>query len=89
MSVNQRFSINPSKTQNLGKIFHTIDFERNDSYSDSEYIQKSKNAICGTFCINNSEFKITYHELRRIQETAEAALESLNKSYKLGGMVHR
>lgn len=89
MSINQRFAINQAKTRNLGKIFHTIDFERNEEYTDSDYIQKSKNAVCGTFCINNSEFKVTYHELKRIQETVDAALDGLNKSYKLGGMVHR
>ena len=89
MSVNQRFSINQSKTQGLGKIFHTIDFEKNDSYAESDYINKSKHALCGTFFIDGKEFRLTYHELKRIQETANSALDNLNKNYKLGGMVHR
>jgi hypothetical protein len=89
MSVNQRFSINPEKTQRLGKVFHTIDFEKTETYADSDYINKSKSAVCGTFFIDGKEFKLTYHELKRIQETANSALDNLNKIYKLGGMVHR
>lgn len=89
MSVNQRYGINPNKTEHLGKMFHTIDFECNENYAESEYLEKSKRAICGSFIIGNSEFKLTYSELKRVMETAENALETLKKKYKMGRLVSR
>jgi hypothetical protein len=89
MSVNQRFGIDQEKTKRLGKMFHTIDFESNPDYSNSNYREKSKHTPCGSFYIDGKEFKITIHELSRICETAEVALESLKKNYKMGGMAFR
>jgi hypothetical protein len=86
MSVNQRFGINPDKTSHMGKLFHTIDFEMNDSFREKDFLDKSRSAVCGTFCIGGSEFKLTISELKRLSETADLALANMNKNYKLGGM---
>lgn len=86
MSVNHRFGIDQKKTKRLGKIFHTIDFESNPDYSNSNYLEKSKHAACGTFFIDGKQFDVTIHELSRICETAEVALDLLKKNYKMGGM---
>ena len=37
MSVNQRFGINPEKTSHMGRLFHTIDFEMNDSILEKDF----------------------------------------------------
>lgn len=86
MSVNQRFGINPEKTNYMGKLFHTIDFEMNESFREKDYLDKSRTAFCGTFHIGDKEFKLTINELKRLSETAELALTNMNKNYKLGGM---
>lgn len=88
MSVNQRFGINEAKTAHLGRLFHTIDFETDNSFSQSEFLNKSRSSVCGTFCIGGSEFKLTLPELKRLSETAELALANFNKNYKLGGMQY-
>lgn len=86
MSVNQRFGINPERTSHMGRLFHTIDFELNDSFTQKDYLDKSKNAVCGTFHIGEKQFKLTFNELKRLSETTELALANFNKNYKLGGM---
>ena len=86
MSVNQRFGMDQNKTAHFGKLFHTIDFETNENYSEREFLNKSKSSVCGTLCIGSSEFKITYHELSRLQETIDTALANLSKNYRLGGL---
>lgn len=87
MSVNQRFGIDQKTTKRLGKLFHTIDFESNPDYSNSDYRDKSRHSPCGSFFIDGKEFKVTIHELNRICETAEIAIEGLKKNYKIGGMA--
>ncbi len=86
MSVNQRFGINPEKTSHMGRLFHTIDFEMNDSILEKDFLEKSRTAICGTFHIGEREYKLTFSELKRLSETADLALANMNKNYKLGGM---
>jgi hypothetical protein len=86
MSVNQRFGINPDRTSHMGKLFHTIDFEMNESFREKEFLDKSRTAFCGTFHIGDKEFKLTINELKRLSETAELALTNMHKNYKLGGM---
>lgn len=86
MSINQRFSINPEKTSHMGRLFHTIDFEINDEYRQKDFLDKSRTAVCGTFYIGSKEFKLTYTELKRLAETADTAISSMDKYYKLGGM---
>ena len=88
MSVNQRFGINQTKTAHLGKLFHTIDFETDEGYTQREFLNNSKTSTCGTFCIGGSEFKLTLSELKRLSETAELALANFKKNYKLGGMQY-
>lgn len=88
MSVNQRFGINPEKTAHMGRLFHTIDFELNDSFGQKDYLDKSKTAVCGTFHIGEKQFKLTFNELKRLSETTELALANFNKNYKLGGMKY-
>jgi len=84
MSVAGRFGYNPEKTEHLGKIFNTIDFERSENYDSKDFKEKRKNRVCGKFMIGNKEHQVTYHELERINEIAKLALQSLQTGYKIG-----
>lgn len=86
MSVNMRYGIDPKKTEKFGKVFHTIDFEMNEKFRGSDYIDKSKRVPCGEFLIDGKRTKVTIPELERIMETAHNSLENLRKAYKLGSM---
>jgi hypothetical protein len=89
MSVNQRFGINQEKTKSLGKNFHTIDFDFNDAFSKTDYLDKNNRIPVGAFYIGNSQFNISMAELERIGETIENAKDVLFKKYKLGRMASR
>lgn len=85
-TVNHRFGYDKKKIQRMGKLFPTIDFERNESLYADKHRTRDKAAIIGKFLIGGKEFKVTHQELRRIAETAEAGLEVTNKAYRLGSM---
>jgi len=84
MGVNHRHSYDKTKVERMGKIFATIDFERNEKYLSEQYRNRDKAAPCGTFTIGGKEFQVSVAELRKIAETAEAGAEIVEKSYKLG-----
>lgn len=87
--VNHRFGYDQKKTQKLGNVFPSIDFERNESLHADQYRSRDKSAIVGEFLIAGKRIKVTYHELRRIMETAEAGLDIVDKAYKLGRLPGR
>lgn len=85
MSINQSYSLDPTKTDKLGKFFTSIDFELNDNTNSAVIKQKKYNeVIAGTLSIDNFKFKLTLSELDRISETALSAKEAFIKKYQLG-----
>ena len=89
MSINLSPGINPEKTKNLGKFFHTLDFEFNDSFAQNDYLNRNSKIPVGHFFIGKSKFEISIAEMERIIETMEAAKDTLYKKYKLGRMASR
>tara|TARA_Y100000389_G_C17404848_1_gene487473 strand:- start:216 stop:479 length:264 start_codon:yes stop_codon:yes gene_type:complete len=84
MGVNHRHGYDRSKVEKMGKMYSTIDFERNDNYLSENYRNRDKAAPCGVFMIGGKEFRVSVHELRKISETASAGAEVVEKAYKLG-----
>jgi hypothetical protein len=76
MSVQNRHGQDVERQKNLGKFYNSIDFElmRNDY----------RGVVVGHFMIGKSSFPVTISELNRIVETANDAINSSNKGYRLG-----
>ena len=86
MSLNQTASMNKKKVRRYGDVFGTIDFECRQSISETEFKDKGERAVIGEFQIGGKTFPVTISELKRIAETADAAVETTVKKYKLGRM---
>lgn len=85
MSTNSSNGINANLTRKTcGPIFHTIDFFKNEGFSPEDYKKRNPRIKCGEMQIGDRKIKLTVKELERIRETAEIALETMYKSYKMG-----
>ena len=84
MSINQKYATDESRLKQLGKYMNSIDFELNLSVDIEKLKDNYKGTIVGTFFIGTQQFPVTISELNRIAETANQAVSSINKAYKLG-----
>lgn len=84
MGLNHSYGIDQKKTRSKGKLYHTIDFELNESYSNENFIKRDTNIALGTLFIGDKVINLTLDECKRIQETMHAAVETTEKKYKLG-----
>lgn len=82
--VNHRFGYDTKKIRHYGRLFPTIDFERNESLSTDNYKARDSKSIVGSFIIGNHRYDVTYHELNKILETATAGLGVIDKAHRLG-----
>lgn len=83
--INKSFAYDRKKTERLGQVFSSIDFSLNENYTADNF-KNNRKAVAGTFYIGNSKHNVNVHELNRIIETAQSALDVLNKKYRTGLM---
>jgi hypothetical protein len=84
MSTNQKYATDESRLKHLGKYMNSIDFEINYDVNLEKLQENYKGIQVGTFFIGNNSYPVTLSELNRIVETANDAINAVNKSYRLG-----
>jgi len=84
MSINLTAAHDTKKTRHLGKFWSTIDFDLKENVNPTDFKYSKMKPIVGTFEIGGKRFDVTYSELNQIMRTANAALETADKAYRLG-----
>lgn len=84
MSINQKYAEDETRLKHLGKYMNSIDFAMDFSVNLEKLRENYKGIPVGTFQIGNNQYPVTISELNRIVETANDAINSINKSYRLG-----
>jgi hypothetical protein len=84
MSVQNRHGQDVERQKNLGKFYNSIDFELAYDVDLEKMRNDYRGVVVGHFMIGKSSFPVTISELNRIVETANDAINSSNKGYRLG-----
>ena len=84
MSINQKYAVDETRVKHLGKYMSSIDFEIDLTINIEKLRENYKGMPVGTFYIGNQKFPVTLSELNRLAETANDAINSINKAYRLG-----
>jgi hypothetical protein len=84
MSINQAFGVSDNvKTNKLGKVYWSIDFEMNDGLTEKDF-REAEQPIIGELLIGDKKIPLTFSECNRIMETLHDAKHTHHQIYKLG-----
>lgn len=87
MSLNLKYGINTEKTEKaFGKLFTTIDFNLNDFLTNENFRNSGKKTEVGILDIGGNQFNVNVHDLYRIVETCQSAIDVIYKKYQIGLM---
>jgi hypothetical protein len=84
MSLNQSFGVSEKgKTNKLGKLYWSIDFEMNDGLTEKDF-RNEDNPVIGELILGDKKISLTFSECNRIMETLHDAKHTHHQIYKLG-----
>ena len=86
MSVNNRHSIDTTKTKHYGKYYSTIDFEIDEKVTAEQFRRAPERPVLGSFEIAGKSYPLTWTELDTIERTAKEAKIVIMQRYRMGLM---
>jgi len=84
--VNNAFAYDKKRSQRMGKLYNTIDFNVNDKISADLLAKVPEKPIVGELEIGGKSFKVTYQELDAMMSTLNEAKRAVESKYRLGLM---
>ena len=84
--VNNAFAYDKKRSQRMGKLYNTIDFNVNDKISADLFKTVPEKPIVGELEIGGKSFKVTYQELDAMMSTLNEAKRAVESKYRLGLM---
>ena len=84
--VNNAFAYDKKRTNRMGKLYSTIDFNVNDKISGDLFAKVPEKPIVGQLEIGGKSFKMTYQEIDAVISTMQEAKRAVDMKYRLGCM---
>jgi len=84
--VNNAFGYDKKRSQRMGKLYNTIDFNINDKISADLFANVPEKPIVGELEIGGKSFKVTYQEIDVMTSTLQEAKRAIEMKYRLNLM---
>lgn len=84
--VNNAFAYDKKRSNRMGKLYSTIDFNVNDKISGELFSKMPEKPIVGELEIGGKSFKMTYQEIDAVISTLQDAKRAVEMKYRLGRM---
>jgi len=84
--VNNAYAYDKKRSQRMGKLYNTIDFNVNDKISADLFKSVPEKPIVGELEIGGKSFKVTYQEIDAMMSTLNEAKRAVESKYRLGLM---
>ena len=84
--VNNAFAYDKKRSNRMGKLYSTIDFNVNDKISADLFAKVPEKPVVGELEIGGKSFKMTYQEIDAVISTLQDAKRAVEMKYRLGRM---